>query len=107
MMSKVLSKKESKLFLDIKLHTGRQHQIRVQMANIGCPLIGDTKYGSMKRNETKAETNLSNNVKKNTIIPNEKSAGFALCSYRLEFVHPITGEKMDYKITPQGDVFSI
>ena len=32
---------------DIKLLTGRHHQIRLQLANIGYPLIGDTKYGKL------------------------------------------------------------
>lgn len=39
---------EDKLSLvQIKLHTGRPHQIRVQMSHIGCPLYGDQKYGSV------------------------------------------------------------
>lgn len=33
-------------FLEIELETGRKHQIRVQFANAGCPIIGDQKYGS-------------------------------------------------------------
>ena len=32
--------------IKIKLDTGRHHQIRVQMAHIGCPLVGDRKYGA-------------------------------------------------------------
>ena len=85
---KVLEAKENKLLFDIKLHTGRQHQIRVQMANMGCPLLGDSKYGSMKSEDT-----------------NQKPTGLALCSYRLEFVHPVRGMKMDYKIIPEGEIF--
>ncbi|MES2762607.1 MAG: RluA family pseudouridine synthase [Bacteroidota bacterium] len=33
---------------DIKLHTGKYHQIRVQLANIGCPILGDELYGSLE-----------------------------------------------------------
>lgn len=69
---------DGKTLFDIQLHTGRQHQIRVQMAHMGCPLVGDRKYG--KEN---AEGNL------------------ALCSYRLEFFHPTTGKKMDVKVSPR------
>ena len=54
-----------KVLVDIKLHTGRQHQIRVQMASAGTPLIGDSKYGDGKEGEQ-----------------------LALCSYKLEFEHP-------------------
>lgn len=34
--------------LKVDLHTGRHHQIRAQMAAIGCPIVGDSKYGSRK-----------------------------------------------------------
>lgn len=36
--------------LDINLHTGRHHQIRCQLANIGCPIRGDLKYGAPRSN---------------------------------------------------------
>ena len=36
--------------LDIYLHTGRHHQIRCQLANIGCPIKGDLKYGAERSN---------------------------------------------------------
>ncbi|MBQ3124442.1 MAG: RluA family pseudouridine synthase [Clostridia bacterium] len=41
----VLSRKNGQALVSIELHTGRTHQIRTQFANIGCPLVGDTKYG--------------------------------------------------------------
>lgn len=69
---------------DIKLHTGRHHQIRVQFANMGCPLFGDTKYG-----DTTA------------------SGALALCSYRLEFVHPSTGERLDFSVKPRNPAFEL
>lgn len=81
----VESTEEATLF-DIQLHTGRQHQIRVQMAHMGCPLIGDSKYGEGAGTGT-------------------VGTGLALCSYRLEFVHPATGKKMDFSIEPQGEAF--
>lgn len=84
---KVIETKADKVLFDIKLYTGRQHQIRVQMANAGCSLVGDTKYGKEQENSAGK---------------NGKTTGLALCSYRLQFVHPSTGEEMDYKITPQG-----
>ncbi|MBP3762696.1 MAG: RluA family pseudouridine synthase [Bacteroidales bacterium] len=36
--------------LDVNLHTGRHHQIRCQLANIGCPIKGDLKYGAPRPN---------------------------------------------------------
>ena len=60
---------------DIKLLTGRHHQIRLQLANIGYPLIGDTKYGG----DTAREPH-------------------ALCSYKIVFDHPATGERMTFEL---------
>lgn len=84
---RVLASSEESTLFDIQLHTGRQHQIRVQMAHMGCPLVGDSKYGETARDSVDA-------------------AGLALCSYRLQFVHPTTGKKMDFSIKPEGEVFS-
>lgn len=76
-----------KTLFDIQLYTGRQHQIRVQMAHMGCPLAGDTKY----------------NV---ACTQTMKNGGLALCSYRLEFRHPMTEKDMDFSIDPTGDGFA-
>lgn len=73
---------DNKVLFDVLLHTGRHHQIRLQMADAGYPLIGDSKYGKM-----------------------EKKTELGLCSYRLEFIHPTTKKKMDFSIRPQGLVF--
>lgn len=43
---KVLKKEGKHTLLEIELETGRYHQIRVQLAAIGCPIVGDKKYGS-------------------------------------------------------------
>lgn len=79
----VVENKENKALFDIKLHTGRQHQIRVQMAHIGCPLEGDSKYGDGQSRDA-----------------------LALCSYKLEFEHPTKKRQMKFEIQPIGKVFT-
>lgn len=71
----------------IKLDTGRHHQIRVQMANMGCPIWGDAKYNTME-------------------VQDRRYRQIALCAYRLEFVHPKTKKKMEFEIEPKGEGFS-
>jgi len=72
----------------VKLDTGRHHQIRVQMANMGCPIWGDAKYNTMA-------------------VPDRRFRQIALCAYRLEFVHPKTKNQMEFEIEPKGEGFSI
>lgn len=65
--------------LQIKLHTGRHHQIRCQLAAIGCPIKGDVKYGFNRTND----------------------GGFIhLHSYLLEFEHPIKKETIKINALP-------
>lgn len=65
--------------VDIRLYTGRHHQIRVQLADIGCPIAGDTKYNPKATNPGKWQE-------------------LKLCSYRLTFTHPKTKETMDFSL---------
>ncbi|HEU4963735.1 MAG TPA: RluA family pseudouridine synthase [Bacilli bacterium] len=65
---------------ELKLETGRTHQIRVHMEFIGHPLVGDPKYGSQKRNNRYA-----------AILE-----GQALHAQVLGFVHPRTGEYLEF-----------
>ena len=74
----------------IWLKTGRHHQISVQMANAGMPLLGDVKYGSERSKEYSRRERVRNT---------------ALCAYGLEFGHPGTGKKMRFDIMPSEAVF--
>lgn len=74
---------------DIKLLTGRHHQIRLQLAHIGYPLIGDTKYG-------KPASNNSGTGSKSGRTGGGVREQLALCSYKIVFDHPATGERMTF-----------
>ncbi len=71
----------------VKLDTGRHHQIRVQMANMGCPIWGDAKYNTV-------------------VLQDRRFRHIALCAYRLEFIHPKTKKQLEFEIEPKGEVFS-
>lgn len=76
---------------EIQIDTGRFHQIRAQMAHAGMCLLGDGKYGD----------DSSRNISEQLGI-----RGAALCAYSLEFVHPVTKEKLYFQIKPQCKAFS-
>lgn len=59
--------------LEVELHSGRHHQIRAQLAKIGCPIKGDLKYGFPRSNE---------------------DGSISLMSRSIEFVHPVKKEKI-------------
>lgn len=72
--------------VQIRLDTGRHHQIRVQMSHMGCPIWGDVKYAQKP-------------------VQDHRFRQLALCAYKLEFVHPKTKKKKVFEIEPQGAGF--
>ena len=82
---KVLRREEDKTLVEVELLTGRHHQIRVQMANAGWPLYGDTKYNPAFQ-DTKEQVQT------------------ALCAYKLSFVHPKTKKVMEFRIEPDNSM---
>lgn len=72
--------------LEIKLFTGRHHQIRSQLSAIGSIIKGDLKYGAKRSNKDKS---------------------ICLHSYSVEFIHPVTKEKIYVKAQPFSDTESI
>lgn len=76
---------------DIRIDTGRFHQIRAQMAHVGMCLLGDGKYGDDSSHSISEQLGIR---------------GAALCAYSLEFVHPVTKETLHFEIKPQGKAFS-
>ena len=75
----VLEQKDGRALVRILLGTGRHHQIRVQFAHAGTPLVGDRKY----------------NFKENICQTGDV---LMLCSYKLAFVHPVTKKKLVFEM---------
>lgn len=73
--------KDNLSVVDVLLHTGRHHQIRVQFSNIGHPLYGDKLYGGLGDNH------------------------MHLHAYYLSFIHPVTKEPMRFKYLPTGNMW--
>ncbi len=78
----VLESKNGLSLTDVRLHTGRSHQIRVQMNAIGCPVYGDMRYGGEKA----------------------KKGYLALWAYYLSFTHPVSKERMVFRVQPPKDI---
>ena len=76
--------------VDIHIDTGRFHQIRVQMAHAGMPLLGDVKYGSERECQAGRDLGIRS---------------VALCAYKLVFHHPVTGKKMSFEVKPENKAF--
>ena len=72
---------QQKALVHIWLHTGRHHQIRVQLAHAGTPIVGDTKYGE-------------------GTVPEKRGEQLCLCSYRTSFIHPRTKKRMEFQVEP-------
>lgn len=69
---------EKQSLLEVKILTGRSHQIRVQLAAIGCPLVGDVKYGKASG----------------------KTSSLGLWAGKLSFTHPTTKERLTFLAVP-------
>lgn len=80
---RVLEELRGACLIEARLTTGRTHQIRVHMASLGHPVLGDPVYGPKRS-------------------PYPVEGGQLLHAYRLGFVHPTTGEKMLFEAEPEA-----
>ena len=78
---KAIARGDRYTLLEINLETGRHHQIRCQLAAIGCPIKGDLKYGAKRSNP---------------------DGGISLHARKIEFVHPVSKQQLSI-IAPVPD----
>lgn len=76
---------------DVRIDTGRYHQIRAQMAHSGMCLLGDGRYGDVHARQISEQLGIR---------------GAALCAYSLEFIHPASKKIMSFQIKPEGKGFT-
>ena len=79
---KLIAASNDYYLLEIDLHTGRHHQIRAQLAAIGCPIKGDLKYGFPRSNS---------------------DASISLHARKIEFIHPVKKEPVVVVAPPPKD----
>lgn len=83
---KIIKTLDNYFALEINLHTGRHHQIRAQLAAIGCPIKGDLKYGFERSNP---------------------DGGIHLHARRLAFIHPVSKEVLEIIApTPKNSIWN-
>ena len=83
---KLLSKTERYSLLEVTLLTGRHHQIRCQLANMGCVIKGDLKYGAKRSND---------------------DGSISLLARKVQFVHPVSKENIELEApTPQDTLWN-
>lgn len=80
---KIIQELDTYFLLEIDLETGRHHQIRCQLSNIGSPIKGDLKYGFNRSN---------------------KDASIHLHARKIEFIHPVSKEKIAVIAPTPNDV---
>jgi 23S rRNA pseudouridine1911/1915/1917 synthase len=84
---KLLARADKYYLLEIELHSGRHHQIRAQLAKVGCAIKGDLKYGFPRSNQ---------------------NGSISLLSRKIEFIHPVTKENVTIVAPmPKGDIWTV
>lgn len=87
----MLTKEADTALLDVRIETGRFHQIRAQLAHAGFPILGDQKYGTRTSMERSKELGIKH---------------VSLFAYALTFTHPKTGKQMEFQAKSQNPAIS-
>ncbi|MCR5670249.1 MAG: RluA family pseudouridine synthase [Butyrivibrio sp.] len=87
----VIAKKDNMSLLRVHLLTGRFHQIRVQLSHLGCPIIGDTAYGSPESLEC---------------AQRHRIKSLCLVSYKFGLKHPTTKKHTEFSIEPDNQAIA-
>lgn len=74
---------KNRSLLEVRIDTGRKHQIRKHLLSIGYPVVGDRLYGSNDKKQGKEEQGKEN---------------LQLCAYSLKFICPLTGQEMHFQL---------
>ncbi len=83
---KLIGHSQNYFLLEVDLMTGRHHQIRCQLANMGCPIKGDLKYGAQRSNP---------------------DGSICLHARRVRFIHPVSKIEIDIVApTPEGNLWN-
>lgn len=93
---KITPLNDSYSLLDVRLETGRTHQIRVHLSHIGHPIIGDDVYGNRQQLRAGLTQEQRDAIQK---FPRQ-----ALHAYKLGFIHPETGEQVEVTAPLPDDI---